>query len=93
MLLEAIKAMRLRLRSEAQWCAPHRREERGQRQAHAWTRVACASLEVIASTRLLFVGQVGLQPANLAGKPDRLKLDKRYLKKKKPTFLQQADPI
>ena len=35
----------------------------------------CASRE--ASMRLLFVGQVGLQPANLAGKFGPLKLDKK----------------
>ena len=33
--------------------------------------------EAIASMHLLFVGLIGLQPANLAGKPGPLKLDKK----------------
>ena len=40
-------------------------------------RLVCTSREAIASMRLLFVGRVGLQPANLAGKFGLLKLDKK----------------
>jgi len=46
-------------------------------EARAQMRLTCASRMLIASMRLLFVGQVGLQPANLAGKPGLLKLDKK----------------
>jgi len=82
--------MRLGARwSEAQQCTPHRR--RGARAAQgAHPNAPGAKCEAIASMRLLFVGRVGLQPANLAGKFGLLKLDKSKNEKNQPFYCRQT---
>ena len=81
MLLEAIEAMRLRC--EAKRGATMRPASQARRTGSARRAPECAlraphaKREAIASMRLLFVGRVGLQPANLAGKFGPHKLDKK----------------
>ena len=80
-LLEAIEAMRLR--REAKRGATMRPASQARRAGNTRRAPECASRapharrEAIASMSLLFVGRAGLQPANLAGKPSPLKLDKK----------------
>ena len=80
-LLEAIEAMRLRY--EAKRGATMRPASQATRAGSARRVPECASCapparsKAIAFMHLLFVGRVGLQPANLARKPGPLKLDKK----------------
>jgi len=75
-LLEAIEAMRLR--REAKRGAPMRPASQARRAGSKRRAPECASRaprasrEAIASMRLLFVGRIGLQPANLRIDPVHL---------------------
>jgi len=80
-LLEAIETMRLKRKAKRgvtmHPASQARRAGSARRAPECASCAPCARREVIASMRLLFVGRVGLQPANLAGKPGPLKLDKK----------------
>ena len=67
----------MRLRREAKWGATMRPASQARRAPKFSSCAPHASHEAIASMRLLFVGWVGLQPANLVGKFGPHKLDKK----------------